>query len=31
VQDAPARTGLLIALTGSLLALLILIAREWAR
>jgi hypothetical protein len=31
VQDAPARTGLLVALAGSILALLVLIAREWAR
>jgi hypothetical protein len=31
VQDAPARTGLLIALSGCILALLALIAREWAR
>jgi hypothetical protein len=30
-QEAPARTGLLIALAGTILALLVLIAREWAR
>jgi len=31
VQEAPARSGLLIALSGGILALLVLIAREWSR